>query len=269
MKTFIVILFTLFLISSSNERTFNTLHLSEEEELYINDKYYYKIYDNIILEDGSSIVLGKNVITFDLTANRAEIGEDVEITRDYDNYDGNNGKRGTNSISRDRSGDCANGYSGSSGGNGKNGVSAPNINLSLTFTSLESLIIDATGGKGGNGGNGGNGMSGTKGDCSSMCTGGNGGNGGNAGSGGNGGNGGNVILKYRFINGGSIGHVEVDNDGGDGGSAGNIGYGAVGGARKSCTWKIYSKGQPGRNGSKGYSGSSGSDGKYKAIKLIQ
>lgn len=269
MKTFLIIIFAVFLTSPSNEKTLNILHLSEEEELFINDKYYFKIYDKIILEDGSSIILGENVVTFDLTADRAEIGEDVEISRDYDTYDGTNGRRGSNATSRDRAGDCANGYSGRSGESGTNGVYAPNINLSLTFTSLGSLIIDATGGDGGDGGNGGDGMSGTKGDCSSMCTGGNGGNGGNAGNGGNGGDGGNVLIKYRFLNGGSIGYVEVETDGGEGGSAGNIGYGAVGGARKSCTWKIYSKGQPGRNGSSGYSGSSGSDGKYKAIKLIE
>ena len=267
MKSILTIIVVALFLNTSNENHLNTLHLTDGEELYINDKYYYKIYDRIILEDNSSIILGKNVVTFDLTANRAKVGEDVEISIEYDDYNGRDGKYGSSSIRRDRAGDCANGYSGTSGQSGGHGVDGPNINLSLTFTSLGFLEIDASGGDGGDGGDGGHGMSGTKGDCSSMCSGGNGGSGGHGGHGGNGGDGGDIVIKYRFLNGGSLGSVDVYTDGGHGGKGGNGGKGAVGGAGKNCTWKRYSKGQPGRNGRHGNNGDSGTNGSYRAIKL--
>ena len=257
-----------FLITSSIQSQVAELHLKRGETLYINDNYYNRVFNRVILEDNSKIILGVDVYGISIVANKAEIGYNVYIGIDESKYHGKNGRNGKHARRRDRAGDCANGYNGQNGQNGVSGIEAPNIYLAMNIYELASLKINARGGNGGNAGNGGNGMSGTKADCSSTCHGGRGGSGGYGGYGGHGNAGGDITFKYRFVNSsGNLGRVSAYTNGGKGGKNGYGGKGARGGAGKNCHWKKFHKGANGRNGGKGSKGKNGKFGKYDAIQL--
>lgn len=211
---------------AANAWSLERLHVESGETHTLGAEYADWVFDELVLEDGATLLLDGSAPRWSLEARRASIGSDVSIVGV-----GPVGPAGASGTSVDgQAKDCRRGQAGTNGTHGNPGGDGLSLALTLSLKRLESLAIDVRGGAGGLGGDGGNGQ---KGGAADKCPGASGGDGGGGGDGGDGGNGGNVRIYYSFLpesglQGGVGKRVTIENTAGAGGKPGKGGVGGKG-----------------------------------------
>jgi len=235
----------------------SNLTLEEGEEIVFNDEIVNLVYNELILKDNSTIILGANVKSINITGLHVSIGKDVKLMQ--------------------RSPEVVNGTGGTTGAlgtNGSAGHSGANVTFQFYIETMGNMDIDVRGTNGGNGGNGGHGYTGANASCNTKGT--RGGNGGKAGNGGQAGNGGSVMVKFKFLHPekeqsiiGTDEGINILNSGGESGAPGAPGNGGAGGkGHKKCgAWPVYWNVGGGSNGSRGAVGTAPEDGNKGKVNL--
>ncbi len=215
-----------FCLLAANAWSLERLHVTAGETRTLGAEYADWVFDELVLEDGATLVLDSSVPRWSLEARRASIGNGVSIVGV--GHIGRDGVSGASVAGQAK--ECRRGKAGGQAGHGGKGADGLSLSLALSFERLESLTIDMHGGDGGVGGNGGDGQ---KGGAADKCPGADGGAGGDGGDGGDGGNGGNVRILYSFLpdsglKGGVGKQITVNNSAGVGGKPGDGGVGGKG-----------------------------------------
>ncbi len=253
------------LVFSVSVQAANVLHVKAGQSRILEAGRQEWVLDELVLEDGATLVVPGGTSQIQIDAARVVIGKDARIVAV--GTAGKPGGSGANSSGQAEK--CEAGIAGGQGSHGSSGADGVTLSMTLRIAALGSLLIDTRGGDGGAGGDGGLGQAAGE---FETCSAPSGGEGGPGGDGGNGGNGGLVRLLYTLlpesgISGGLGEHIKVTADGGKGAAGGVGGKGGAGSPGKFINMKTLSGsrkwvggGKPGLDGSAGKPGQDGAKG---------
>lgn len=243
----------------------NNLEVKAGETITLSESQSRLQLDELRLEDGAVVRFAPGVTRWQVSAERAWVGDNVRI--EGGGVAGADGQTGEDASGQ--ADECDDGIAGARGTAGDKGGSGVVIAMNIKIAHWGSMAIDTRGGKGGAGGAGGAGQQAGEVDKCSQTRGGSGGEGGD---GGDGGNGGNVRIRYSYlpdsrINEGLEKRLSILNEGGKGGEPGVGGAGGEGTDGQYINMrtltgskKWVAGGREGSSGDKGKPGRSGVDG---------
>ena len=252
--SFLLVFFSANVLSAKKE-----LIIKEGETFVVQQAQSELKLRKLVIGNKAIIQFAEGVEYWDVSANKAIIGRDVEIQAQ-----GTEGKQGADAdIFSERSASCEKGQAGKVGQLGGKGGDGIDISLQLRVKKMGSIMIKTQGGMGGKGGHGGVGQQGGKAD---KCNATKGGKGGDGGAGGNGGAAGNVVISLQSLNPQksalALSHlIDVRAESGRAGKGGLAGGGGLGSEGKYITRKTLSGNKKwiagGKLGKKGRDGEDG------------